>query len=91
MLPYFSQSGIPIEHDRVQSGRPPSRLEVQQYYLDHKRQQYRDLYKDVRQPYGMPLGELIVGLRQSLGSVLINLGRWMARETAPRREALARR
>lgn len=90
MIPFFSQSNIPIDQDRIERGRPPSRLEVQQHLLDHKRQQYLLSRGVVRQPSSIPFSSPIRSIRHSLGNLLINLGSWMARETATGPNALAR-
>jgi hypothetical protein len=58
------------------------RLDVQQHYLDHKKDQYRDLDRRFHEPGQLPLVGLVLNLRRSFGGILINLGRWMARETA---------
>jgi hypothetical protein len=82
MIPYFSQSGIPIDQDRIESGRPPSRLEVQQHYLEHQRQLYVQQGRESSGRALHPFGGLVVSFRHSLGRMLIDLGSWMARETA---------
>lgn len=89
MFPYLIPPDPPCEQ-----GRPPSRLEVQQQHLDHIRQCNMQLSGDFRQSSVIPFGGIALGLRRSLGGVLISFGRWMARETghnATGQEILARR
>lgn len=82
MFQPFGSMGPPYDQNQNEPGRPPSRLEVQQQYLDHKRNQYRDMQRGVQQPSLTPFGGLFVNIRHSFGYMLINLGQWMARETA---------
>jgi hypothetical protein len=91
MIPYISHPGSPPVPDRLESGRPPSRLEVQQYFLDHKRQRYLQLQNDGNQPSVIPFGNVIRSVRLSFGNLLIGLGSWLARETATSPDLLARR
>jgi hypothetical protein len=77
MFPYNGPPDPPYKQDG-----PPSRLEVQQHYLDHQKDQYREFNLDLREPGQFPLGGLVLNLRRSFGNMLIILGRWMVRETA---------
>lgn len=80
MIPFFSQSSIPIDRHRIHSGRPLSRLEVHQQYLDHERQRRLHLSSEVRHGSGVPLRNHVVRVRHSFGRFLISFGSWMARE-----------
>ena len=74
-----SDSWDPKEKQRIESGRPSSRLEVQQSLLDHNRQRNRDLSIDVKQDRSLYLSvdwlrKPIGGSRRVIGRLLMNVG-----------------
>lgn len=90
MMPYIyfpSDSQDPLEKQRIESGLPPSRLEVQQSLLEHKQQGYRDQVirnRSLRldRPVFFRVNKPFERSRRMLGQMLISVGQRLAPGTA---------
>ena len=82
-----SDSWDPIEKQRLDSGRPSSRLEIQRSLLDHNRQLMRDLSMDDKPDRSLSISlewlrKPVESSRRVVGRLLMNVGQRVYPESA---------